>query len=75
MIQVPPQPTLTDVMIALDTVNKNIEQLSKKLDYEFTAQQQIAVTLHQQTMDYLNSIYGFHANALTNVLNAVGGRG
>jgi hypothetical protein len=38
MIQVPPQPTLRDVMIALGTLNENIAQLSNQIDYIFKCQ-------------------------------------
>ena len=38
MIQVPAQPTLADVMVALDIVNKNIANLSKQIDDGFYAE-------------------------------------
>ena len=62
MIQVPPQPTLTDVMIALDTLNKNIANLSKQIDDAFKAQGQTQWQLAAQTyksavQDYLWPIW------------------
>jgi hypothetical protein len=49
MIQLPPQPTLTDVMIALDTLNKNLAQLSKQIDDGFAQQEQLQQTYYGAT--------------------------
>jgi len=56
MILVPPQPTLTDVMIALETLNKNIAQLSNQIDDGFKAQElsgwKNAITTYQSAVTH-----------------------